>query len=69
MKVVVKIAEDRTGRYKAWCPALPGCRVGMAQMLFCINISITPEMPDMFRCRSWSLLMGAILLARKAWLL
>ncbi|MFB3893921.1 MAG: type II toxin-antitoxin system HicB family antitoxin [Phycisphaerae bacterium] len=27
MKLVVRIAQQRSGRYRAWCPALPGCEV------------------------------------------
>ena len=26
MKLVIKIAEERAGVFRAWCPALPGCR-------------------------------------------
>ena len=27
MKIAIKIAQQRNGVYRAWCPALPGCVV------------------------------------------
>ena len=27
MRLVVKISEQRSGQFRAWCPALPGCEV------------------------------------------
>ena len=25
MKIAVKVRQEQTGVYRAWCPALPGC--------------------------------------------